>query len=119
MTENTTAIKKEQTKSETTTAIIKSYSLALSFDNGPCSFLDPNTTINIAVTGDGNGNWKGSLSCAYPDTNHFTDEPISTGRTVPVGKIGTVSYSLQFTNEPGKRIFEAIRVTITGIDDSE
>ncbi len=105
----------------TTTATIESSSLALSFSAASVSpgeavtFLDPLTSINLALSGDGNGAWKAIISCPYPGTQSYPNVPVRPGETFQIGAINGVSYSISFSDEPGKRIFEAIRVTIIGI----
>ena len=107
-----------------TTASIKAYSLALSFNSSSVSpgdaitFLDPNTFINIALAGDGDGNWKATITCAYQSLRSYNDISVKPGDTAPIGPIGGVDYAVQFGDEPGQRIFEAIRATITGVPDA-
>lgn len=109
--------------SQLTTAVIEASSLALSFGSPDISageaisFLDPLTTINISMVGDGNGNWKTTISCSHPSKD-YNEQDIKVGDTLPIAQIGNVLYSVAFSNEPGKRIFSAIRVTITGIESS-
>ena len=109
-----------------TTAIVKSYSLALSFDytaantaGDTITFLDPLTSANIALTSDGNGNWKATISCPHKTSEHYEDEPIRPGMSLGLALIDDVLYSLAFSNEAGKEISEAIRATIIGIPESE
>ena len=103
-----------------TTAIVESYSLGLSFGSPDVSageaitFLDPLTSINLALIGDGNGNWKATISCPYPDTRYYENQSFEVGQTAPIGLINGTYYSVAFSNEEGKRIFEAISVTIIG-----
>ena len=110
------------TTASTTTATIKSSSLGLSFNSDSVSageaitFLDPLTSINLALAGDGNGNWKATISCPYPGTQAYPKVPVGAGETLQIGTINGVSYSIAFSDEPGERLFSAIRATITGID---
>jgi len=99
------------------TAVVKAYSLALSFSGGsraPVTFLDPVTSTNIALSGDGNGNWTALISNPNVGTGGFNGK-ITPGSTVPIGRIGNVDYSVQFSNDGDAQIFSAIRATITGI----
>ncbi|NCQ86672.1 MAG: hypothetical protein GPJ00_20385 [Microcystis aeruginosa W13-18] len=105
-----------------TTATIKMYSLALSFNTDNVSageyvsFLDPLTCINIALSQDGNGNWKAIITNPHEKTNQYP-EPVTVqpGSTVPIGIIDQVNYSVQFSNDGDARIFQSIRATITGV----
>jgi hypothetical protein len=110
-----------------TTAVIKKYSLALSFNTSYVSrdeyvnFLDPLTSINMALSQDGNGNWKAILTNAHEGTHQYR-EPISVkhGDTVPIGiisigAVNNVNYFVQFSNDENARIFESIRATIIGV----
>ncbi len=109
------------TEAPITTASTQSYSHSLSFNSSDVSsgeaitFLDQNTAINISLTNDGNGNWKATISCAHPNTNIYDKSEVKPGTTLPLGSIGAVNYSIQFSDQPGKRIFEAIIATITGL----
>jgi hypothetical protein len=98
------------------TAVVKAYSLALSFNTGreACTFLDPVTSTNIALSQDGNGNWTAFITNPNVGTGGFNDR-VAPGSTVPIGRIGNVDYSVQFSNDGDARIFQAIRATITGI----
>lgn len=104
----------------TTTASINGYRLNLDFaasDVSPgeaITYLDSNTTINIAAASDGNGNWTGSITSAHPGPN-LRDIPLAIGDTISVCEIGDVVYSVQISNQPGERSFEAIQCTITGV----
>lgn len=104
-----------------TTAKIKMYSLALSFNTDNVSpgeyvsFLDPLTSINIALSQDGNGNWKAIITNPHENTHQYPEPvPVQLG-TVPIGIIDQVNYSVQFSNDGDARIFESIRATITGV----
>lgn len=101
------------------TAVIKMYSLTLSFNTDQveyATFLDPLTSTNIALSQDGNGNWKAIITNPHPGTRQYESEVgIRPGDTVPIGTIGQVNYSVQFSNDEDARIFESIRATITGI----
>ena len=63
---------------------VKSSSLGLSFSSNSVSagefitFLDPLTSINLALAGDGNGNWKATISCPYPGTQSYPNVPVET-----------------------------------------
>ena len=62
-----------------TTASIRAYSFALSFNSSSVSageaitFLDPLTSTNIALTGDGNGNWKATITYPHPEKKDYED----------------------------------------------
>jgi len=47
-------------------------------------------------------------------TRQYHDK-ITPGLTVPIGRIGKVDYSVQFSNDGDARLYQAIRATITGI----
>jgi hypothetical protein len=108
------------TTASTTTATVKSSRLGLSFGSVSAgefiTFLDPLTSINLALAGDGNGNWRAIISCPYPGTQSYPNVPVGPGETLQIGTINGVSYSIAFSNEPGERLFSAIRATITGIE---
>lgn len=102
------------------TAVVKGYSLSLSFNTNSVSrgeavtFLDPVTSTNIALSQDGNGNWVALITNPNIGTGGFNDR-VAPGFTVPIGRIGNVDYSVQFSDDGDARIFQAIRATITGI----
>jgi len=102
------------------TAAVKAYSLALSFNTDSVSageavtFLDPITSTNIALAQNGNGNWTAKITNPNEGTRQYND-PVAPGFTVPIGRIGKVDYSVQFSDDGDARIFQAIRATITGI----
>ena len=102
--------------SDPTTAIVKSYSNVLCFEGEDATYLDAVTTINIALNTNGEI-WIATVSCAHPHSHGLSGEPVKPGQTIPIVQIGKVRYCLQFSNEPGKEIFEAIRVTITGTEE--
>lgn len=104
------------------TAVIKTYSLALSFNTDNVSsgeyvtFLDPLTSTNIALSQDGNGNWKAIITNPHQGTTQYPQPlPVGPGVTLPIGTIGQVNYSVQFSDDGDARIFQSIKVTITGI----